>query len=110
MIKTTGFQDVNFFSEEYGQGQRRHMLRGDFGREAGKRYFSRIGAYPGHVTSVDGWFSVRAGNKSDWFISSGVSVPSNRKNGGFGFTRSVSKETFRILWPLSVDINITTFE
>ena len=110
MIKTTGFQDVDFFAEKQGHGQRRHMFRSEFGRYAGRRYFSRVGAYEGHITAVDGWFSVRAGNRGDWFISSGVSSESNRKNGGFGFTRSVSKETFRILWPLSVDLRISTFE
>ena len=107
MIRTTGFKDVDFMASG---GARNHMLRGDYGRNAGRRWFSMIGAYPGHVHAADGWFSVRAGNKSDWFITSGVSVSSNRKNGGFGFTRSVSKETFRLLWPLSVDIKIITFE
>lgn len=98
MIKTTGLKDVHFFSEP--DGVRRRMLPSEYGRNSGRRWFSRVGAYPGHVQAADGWFVRGASNRSDWFISSGANVPSNRLNNSSGYTRNPSKDCFeRLFFP-----------
>ena len=95
MIKTTGFKNVDFFSQP--NGPRRRMLPADYGRNAGRRWFSRVGAYAGHVQSADGWFYRRVGSRDDWRITSGVNVPSNRRNHGDGYNVNPSKETFYLI-------------
>lgn len=89
MIRTTGFQDVDFMAP---CGARRHMLRGDYGRNAGRRWFSMIGAYHGHVHAADGWFYVREG-VGRYRITSGLTTPSCLKSND-GYTGSMSLQTF----------------
>lgn len=92
MIKTSGFKNFHFF--DGSAGVRSRMLPSEYGRNAGRRWFSRVGAYAGHVQAADGWFVRGPANRDDWRITSGVNSPSNRRNHGDGYNTNPSKEAF----------------